>query len=122
MQDKTPKRRLQQHRDEASRKLRQLRVQLGESLLGCRGIVLPSTTVDRERIAEIEAYKDQIRSTIRELENWRHLRDRAASRGMVKEAQFRQQMIVGMENQLDRYKEELRRLSAIPGSYWDGST
>jgi hypothetical protein len=41
---------------------------------------------------------------------------------MLKEAQFRQQMVAGMENQLERYKEEVRRLQSIPGSFWAGST
>jgi len=38
--------------------------------------------------------------------------------GMTKQAQFRQQMITEMENQLERYKEELRRLQSFPGSSW----
>lgn len=122
MQDETPKRRLQKLRDENSRKLRQLRVQRGESLLRSRGVVLPAGKVDRERIALIEAYKDNIRSTTRELENWRQFRERATNRGMLKQAQFRQQMITKMENQLNRYNEKLRRLRSIPGSSWGGST
>jgi hypothetical protein len=48
--------------------------------------------------------------------------DRAAKQGMTKQVQFRRQMITGMENQLKRYKEELRRLQSIPGSSWSGST
>jgi hypothetical protein len=32
------------------------------------------------------------------------------------------QMITGMENQLERYKEKLRRLQSIPGSFWTDST
>src|SRR5438477_12968101 len=38
--------------------------------------------------------------------------------GMTKQAQFRQQMITEMENQLECYKEELRRLQSFPGSSW----
>jgi len=83
---------------------------------------LPATSVDLDRIAQIEAYKDLIRSKARDLEEWREFRDRATTRGMLKEAQFRQQMVAGMENQLERYKEEVRRLQSIPGSFWAGST
>jgi hypothetical protein len=117
-----PKRQLQKLRDENSRKLRQLMVQLGQSLLRSRGVVLPVSKVDRERIALIEAYKDNIRSTTRELENWRQFRDRATTRGVLKQAQFRQQMITKMESQLSRDNEELQRLRSIPGSFWAGST
>jgi hypothetical protein len=122
VRDETPKRQLQKLRDENSRKLRQLMVQLGESLLRSRGVELPVRKVDRERIALIEAYKDNIRSTMRELENWKQFRDRATSRGMLKQAQFRQQMITKMESQLSRDNEELQRLRSIPGSFWAGST
>jgi hypothetical protein len=76
----------------------------------------------RERLAQIEAIKNLIRDGIRELETWTQHRDHAAKQGMTKQAQFRQQMITGMEKQLKRYKEELRQLQSIPGSSWSGST
>ncbi len=117
MQDKTPKHRIQKFREEISAKRRELMVQLGEGLLQSRGIVLPPTSVERERIAQIEAYKDLIRSKTRELENWRQCGHRAANLGMTRQAQFRQQMIMGMEGELRRYREELRRLQSTPGSF-----
>jgi len=122
MPEESPSRRIRKIREESHRKLRELRVQLGEHLLKSRGITLPEAQTDRERIAQIEAYKDLIRDKTRELESWTQHRDRAAKHGMMKQAQFRQQMITGMENQLERYKEELRRLRSIPGSSWSGST
>jgi hypothetical protein len=122
MHDETPRRRFQKLRDELSQKRRKATVRLGESLLWSRGIKLPATSVDRERIAQIEAYKDLIRSKTRELEEWRKFRDRATTRGMLKQGQLRQRMVAGMENQLERYKEQLRRLQSIPGSFWTGST
>jgi len=122
MQGETPKRRIQKLREESQRKLRDLRVQLGENLLRSRGIAPPAKAADRERMAQIEAYKDLIRSKTRELEDWTQCRDRAAKRGIAKQAQFRQQMIAGMENQLERYKKELRRLQSFPGTFWTGST
>lgn len=114
--------RLQKRRDETLRKLRELRVKLGEGALESRGIVLPANGIQRERMAQLEAYKALIGSETRELEVWRRLRDGAVSRGLLKQAQFRQQMIGGMEKQLDLYREELRRLRSIPGSFWTGST
>jgi hypothetical protein len=122
MPEETPKRRIQKLRYEHSRKLRQTVVQLGESLLRSRGIARRAKATDRERMAQIEAYKDLIRSKTRELEDWTQRRDNAVKRGMTKQAQFRQQMIIGMENQLGRYEKELRRLQCIPGSFWNGST
>jgi hypothetical protein len=122
MQGETPKRRIQKLLEESQRKLRGLRVQLGENLLRSRGIAPPANAADRERMAQVEAYKNLIRDKTRELESWTRHRDGAAKRGMTKQAQFRQQMITGMENQLDRYRDELRRLQSIPGSSWSGST
>lgn len=122
MQGETPKRRIQKLREESQRKLRELRVQLGENLLRSRGIATPAKVTDRERMAQIEAYKDLIRSKTRELEDWVQCRERAATRGIAKQAQFRQQMIAGVEKQLERYKEELRRLQSFPGTFWTGST
>ena len=122
MQGETPKRRIPKLREESQRKLRELRVQLGENLLRSRGIPPPAKAADRERMAQIEAYKDLIRSKTRELEDWAQCRDRAPKRGIAKQAQFRQQMIAGMEKQLERYKEELRRLQSFPGTFWTGST
>jgi hypothetical protein len=122
MHDETPRRRIQKLREELSRNLRQSRVRLGESLLRSRGIELSATDLERERIAQIEAYKDLIRSMTRDLEEWREFSDRATSRGMFKQAQFRERMIAAMEIQLECYKEELRRLQSIPGSFWAGST
>jgi hypothetical protein len=77
MHDETPRRRIQKLREEQSRKLRETTVQFGESLLRLRGIELPATSVDRERMAQIEAYKDLIRSETRDLAGCgktRHLR------------------------------------------------
>jgi len=122
MQDEALKHRIQKLRDENLRKVHQLRVALGESLLLSRGIMLAARAVDRERVAQIEAYRYDIRSTTRELENWKQLRDRAANRGLLKQLQFRQQMIAGMKNDLDRYMEELRQLRSIPRSFWTAST
>ena len=122
MPEESPSRRIRKIRKESQRKLRELTVQLGENLLKSRGIALPEAQTDRERLAQIEAYKNLIRDKTRELESWTQHRDRAANHGMTKQAQFRQQMITGMENQLNRYKEELRRLQSIPGSSWSGST
>ena len=122
MPEESPSRRIREIRAENQRKLRTLRVQLGESLLKSKGITLPEAQTDRERLAQIEAYKDRIRDQTRELETWTRHRDHAATQGMTKQAQFRQQMITGMENKLKRYKEELRQLQSIPGSSWSGST
>ena len=122
MQDETAKSRLQKRLDEISRKLRELRIHHGELLLQLRGIALPANKVDRERIAQLEDYKASIRSTTRDLAEWKRLRDRAASKGLLKQAQFRQQMIVAIENKLHSYEEELRQLRSIPGSFWGGST
>ena len=122
MSHEAAKSRLQKRLDEISRKLRELRIHHGEFLLQLRGIALPASKVDRERIAQLEAYKAHICSTTRELEEWRRLRDRAASKGLLKQAQFRQQMIVAMENKLHSYEEEIRQLRSIPGSFWAGST
>lgn len=121
MAEESPSRRIRKIREESQGKLRELMVQLGESLLKSRG-TLPEAQTGRERIAQIEAYKNLIRDKTRELESWTQHRDRAAKNGMTKQAQFRQEMIAGMENQLGRYKEELRRLRSIPGSSWSGST
>ena len=87
-----------------------------------RGNSIPADAADRERIAQIEAYKDLIRSKTREIKEWTECRDQAANRGMTKQAQFRQQMTKGMENQLGRMKDELRRLQSIPGSFWTDCT
>jgi|SRR5215469_3606196 len=122
MLGETPRRGLQKLREESQRKLREATIQLGENLLRSRGISLPADAADRERIAQIEAYKDQIRSKTREIEEWTECRDHAAKRGMTKQAQFRQQMTTGMENQLGRLKDELRRLQSIPGSFWTDCT
>ena len=122
MPEETPRRRIQKMLEESQRKLSELRVQLSETLLKSRGIALPANGADRERIAKIEAYKDLIRSKTRELEEWVEHRDHDADHGMTKQAQFRQQMITGMEKELKGYKEELRRLQSIPGSSWSGST
>jgi hypothetical protein len=122
MPEESPSRRIRKIREDSQRKLRVLRVQLGETLLKSRGAALPEAQTDRERIAQIEAYKNLIRDKTRELESWIQHRDSAAKRGMTKQAQFRQQMITGMESQVERYKEELRRLQSIPGSSWSGST
>jgi DNA anti-recombination protein RmuC len=122
MPEESPRRRIRKIREESQRKLRDLTVQLGENLLKSKGIVLPALDADRERIAQIEAYRNLIRDNTRELENWTQQRDRAAKHGMTKQVQFRQQMITGMENQLKRYKEKLRRLQSSPSSLWGGST
>ena len=122
MPEESPSRRIRKIRAESQRKLRELKVQLGESLLKSKGITLPEAQTDRERLAQIEAIKNLIRDGIRELETWTQHRDHAAKQGMTKQAQFRQQMITGMEKQLKRYKEELRQLQSIPGSSWSGST
>jgi hypothetical protein len=122
MQDKTPKRRVQKLREEHSRKLRELIVQLGESLLQSRGVALSSTKVERERIAQIAAYKDLIRSKTGELDDWTQHGRRATNQGMAREAEFRQEMIKGMEGQLRQYREELRRLQPTSGSFWADST
>jgi hypothetical protein len=122
MQEDTPKRRMEKVRREFSRRRRDTLIQLGESLLRSRRVELPTTIPDRERLAQIEAYKDLIRSEEREIEEWRQYRDSAAKLGNVKTVQFREQMIAGMEGQLARYKEELRQLQSMPGSFWTGST
>jgi hypothetical protein len=96
-------------------------VQVGENLFRSRGIVLPATKPERERFAQIEAYKDFV---ARRLANWR-VGGKAGTVpriGLARQAQFRQQMIKGMEGQLRRYREELRRLRSAPGSLWAGST
>ena len=122
MHDEMRRGRFQKLREEHSRKLRDTMVRLGESLLRSRGVELPATPVDRERTAQIEAYKDLIRAKTRDLEEWRDFRGRATARGMLKQAQCRQQMIIGIENQLQRYKEDLRKLRSIPGSSWSSAT
>lgn len=121
MPEELPSRRIRKIRAESQRKLRELRVQLGESLLRSKGIPLPEAQTDRERLAQIEAYKNLIQDKTRELETWIQHRDRAAEQGMTKQAQFRQQMITGMENQLKRYKEKLQQIQSFPGSSWSGS-
>ena len=115
MPEESPSRLIRKLREESQRKLRELRVQLGVNLLKSKGVVLPEAKTDRERIAQVEAYKKLIRDKTRELDSWIQHRDRAANQRMTKQAQFRQQMITGMEY-LERYKEELRRLQSIPGS------
>jgi len=122
MPEEWPSRRIRKIREESQRKLRDLTVQLGISLLNSKGVALPEAQTERERIAQIQAFKHLIRDMTRELDSWIQHRDRAAKQGMTKEAQFRQQMITGMENQLERHKEELRRLQSLPGSTWSGST
>jgi hypothetical protein len=115
MPEEWPSRRIRKIREESQRKLRDLTVQLGISLLNSKGVALPEAQTERERIAQIQAYKHLVRDMTRGLESWIQHRDRAAKQGMTKEAQFRQQMITGMENQLERRKEELRRLQSLPG-------
>ena len=122
MSEESPRQRIRKSRQESQRRLRELTVQLGESLLKSKGVALPEAQSDRKRLAQIEAYKSLIRDKTRELETWTQHRERATNRGMTKQAQFRQQMITGMENQIKRYKEELRRLQSVPGSPWSGST
>lgn len=122
MPQEWPTRRIRKIREENQRRLRELTVQLGEHLLKSRGVALPEAQSDRERLAQIEAYKNLIRDQTRELETWTQHRERAANLGMAKQAHFRQRMITGMENQIKRHKEELRRLQSIPGSSWSGST
>ena len=123
MPEESPRQRIRKIRQESQRRLRELTLQLGENLLKSRGVALPEAQSDRERLAQIEAYKDLIRDKTRELEVWTQHRERATNHGMTKQAQFRQQMITGMENQIKRYKEELRRLQSFPaGSSWSGST
>ena len=122
MQDDLPKRRLERLRREYSRKRRDALVQLGETLLRSRGIALPASIPDRERLAQIEAYIDVIRSKEREVEDWKQHRDHAAKLGKIKQVQFREQMIAAMEGQVARHREELRRLESMPGSFWTGST
>ena len=80
----------------------------------------PEAQTDRERLAQIEAYKNLIQDQTRELETWTQLGDHAAKQGMTKQARFRQQMIAGMEKKLKRYKEERRQLQSTPGSSWSG--
>src|SRR5215471_20371582 len=87
------RRMLKKLREENQKKLREVRVQLGESLLRSKGVALPASDIDRERMAQIEACKDLIQSKSRELDEWTQHRDRAAHKGMTKQAQFRQQMI-----------------------------
>jgi len=82
----------------------------------------PEAQTDRERLAQIEAYKNLIQDQTRELETWTQHGDHAAKQGMTKQARFRHQMITGMEKKLKRYKEELRQLQSTPGSSWSGST
>ena len=122
MPQEWPTRRIRKIREESQQQLRELTVQLGENLLKSRGVSLPEAQSDRERLAQIEAYKHLIRDQTRELERWTQHGDRAANHGMAKQAQFRQRMITGMENQIRRYEEELRRLQSFPGSTWSGST
>ena len=114
MHDETPRRRFQKLREEVSLKLRESRVRLGESLLRSRGIELSATDLERERIAQIEAYKDMIRSITRDLEEWREFSDRATSRGMSKQAQFRQRMMAAMEIQLEHYTEDASAVAIHP--------
>jgi ParB-like nuclease domain len=100
--EESPRRRIRKIREENQRKLRELRVQLGVNLLKSRAVALPEAQTDRERIALIEAYKYLIRDKTRELESWFQHRDRAAQQGMTNQAQFRQRMIIAMENQVER--------------------
>lgn len=122
MPEESPRQRIRKIRQESERKLREVTVQLGENLLKSKGVALPELQSDRERLAQIEAYKNLIQDKTRELETWIQHRDRATKQGMTKQAQFRQQMITGMENQLKRYKEKLHQLQSFPGSSWSGST
>jgi hypothetical protein len=122
MPEELPRQRIRKIRQESERKLREVTVQFGENLLKSKGVALPEVQSDRERLAQIEAYKNLIQDTTRELETWTQHKDRAANQGMPKQAQFRQQMITGMENQLKRYKEKLQQLQSFPGSSWSAST
>jgi hypothetical protein len=115
MPEESPSRRIRKIRQESQRKLRDPRVQLGISLLKSKGVALPEAQTDRERIAQIEAYKNLIRDKTRELESWIQHRDCAAKQGMTKQAQFRQQMTTGMENQLERHKEGFGGYNPCPG-------
>jgi hypothetical protein len=122
MPEESPSQRFREMRAEIKRKRRELMIQLGDTLLRSRGTAVPESHPDRERLAQIEAYDHLIREKTRELQDWTQHRDRAANRGMAGEAKFRQQMIMGMENELKRYEEEIRKLRSIPGSSWSGST
>ena len=121
MPEESPSRRIRKTLEESQRKLRELTIQIGENLLKSRGGALPEAQGDRDRLAQSEAYKHLIRDKTRDLETWTEHRERAVTHGMTKQAQFRQQMITGMESQIKRYKEELRHcnpflahLGAVP--------
>jgi hypothetical protein len=96
MSEESPRQRIRKIRQESQRRLRELTVQLGESLLKSKGVALPEAQSDRERLAQIEAYKNFIRDKTRELETWSEHREHATKRGMIKQG--------------------------FPGSSWSGST
>jgi hypothetical protein len=122
MSEESPSQRLGRIREKSRRRLREATIQLGESLLKSKGAALPEAQGDRKHLAQIEAYENLIRDKTRELEKWTQHKEHAESHGMTKQAQFRRQMITGMERQIKRYKEELRRLQSSSGSSWSGST
>jgi hypothetical protein len=84
MSEESPRQRIRKIRQESERRLRELTVQLGENLLKSKGIALPEAQSDRERLAQIEAYKNLILEKTRELETWTQHRNRAANHGMTK--------------------------------------
>ena len=91
-------------------------------VLASRGVVLPTTKTDRERIARMQAYRDLVRRTIGEQREWTRWMERAGTLGMHKEAQFREQMVNGMGIHLRRYRDALRQLLPTPRSLWTEST
>lgn len=122
MPEESHSQRFRKWQAEIERRRRELMIQLGQLLMKSRGTAVPEAHTDRERLAQIEAYKNLIQEKTRELQDWTQHSDHAANRGMAKEAKFRQQMITGMEKQLKLYEEEIRNLRSIPGSSWSGST
>jgi hypothetical protein len=122
MPEESHSQRFRKMQSEVERRRRELMIQLGQRLMKSRGTAISEAHTDRERLAQIEAYKNLILEKTRELQAWTEHRDHAANRGMAKEAKFRQQMITEMEKRLKRYEEEIRNLRSIPGSSWSGST
>ena len=86
MPSEWPTQRIRKIREENQRRLRDLTVQLGENLLKSRSAAFPEAQSDRERRAQIEAYKNLIHEQTRELETWTQHRDRAANHDMTKQA------------------------------------
>ena len=113
---------LQRLCEEHSLKLRQLMLELGDTLLASRRLQLPPTKSDRDRIARIEAYQDLIGTKTRELEAWKQYLERANNLGMLTQVHFRQRMVRGMDGQLAAYRQELNQLRLIPTSFWTEST